>query len=195
MFKTGKIMTKTHSWQTYVAHPLTALVFAWATWRFVDHYQLLEFFAAPLAAAGVVGVAYLFLSRRYDPILSIIFLVMALFSGFQAHQIPAKMHVQQESVEEQIKSKLLVLSAAKKWALQKNQVVPALSEDEAQHGCGKQVQFFDCDSAPCHYQNEKPLYQALYLKERGHLELWSVDEQFQVSNETLANNVQNQPDL
>lgn len=70
-------------WQTFGAHPITALLLAGSTFTALNRFSVLDFPAAPFAAAAVVFVSLLFLSRKYDPSLSAIFLGVALFTAYK----------------------------------------------------------------------------------------------------------------
>jgi hypothetical protein len=66
------------SLQKYVLNPIIALFLGWGVARFVGHYHLLEFSGAPGICFGLFSLSYLLLSQKYDLILSLVFLVLAL---------------------------------------------------------------------------------------------------------------------
>lgn len=97
-------------WQKYFLHPLTALIMALSAYHFVDHYALLDFRGAPHAVFVVIFLAYLLLAKKYDPSLSVIFFLIALFAGYKAYKIPE--HAPNQAVtEEKIAQKLGILAA------------------------------------------------------------------------------------
>lgn len=73
--------------QKYILHPITALLLGWGVARFVGHYHLLEFSGASGICFALFAVAYLLLSRKYDLVLSIVFLVVALGIFTQSWQM------------------------------------------------------------------------------------------------------------
>lgn len=75
------------SLQKYVLHPITALFLGWGVARFVDHYHLLEFPWAPEICFALFATSYLLLSRKYDLVLSLVFLVLALGIFTQSWQM------------------------------------------------------------------------------------------------------------
>jgi hypothetical protein len=98
------------SWQKYIIHPLTALLFAVGTAKFIEHYQILEFPYAWLISFILVAVGYLFLSRKYDPSLSIVFFLASGFVGYQAMNLHM-LKPQALSSEQLTLRKLYVLNA------------------------------------------------------------------------------------
>ncbi len=70
-------------WQTYGVHPITAFLLAGSTFTALTRFPILDFSGAPLAAAAVIGVSFLLLSRKYDPSLSAIFLGLALVTAYK----------------------------------------------------------------------------------------------------------------
>lgn len=73
--------------QRFVLHPLTALLFAFAVGRCLYVYEIVTFDYAWVLGAVFVFVGFLFLSRKYDPTLSSVFLGAALFFAYQAYSI------------------------------------------------------------------------------------------------------------
>lgn len=65
--------------QKFIIHPLTAFFFAVPAGLAVQRYGILEFPLAPWAAGGFVFLSYLFLLRRSDTTLTVIFFLAALF--------------------------------------------------------------------------------------------------------------------
>lgn len=102
--------------QKFVIHPITALFFAFAVTRFIHHFQILEFSYAAVLSFILVFLGYVLLSRKYDPILSYIFLAGALFIGFKALQLPERIHVISEKPDQLMIKKLNSLAALVKYS-------------------------------------------------------------------------------
>lgn len=93
-----------------VLHIITALGFAWSVAVFVHHYDLIEFAGAPVLSFVFVFFGYWFLSHKYDPSLTIIFLVVAIFVFYRAATLPEKKIVE-EPFEKVAAQKLSVLTS------------------------------------------------------------------------------------
>lgn len=75
------------SLQKYVLHPLTALLLAAGLTQFIHHFQLIDVPYAATLSFLIVFASYLLLSKKYDPILSVICLFLALMLFYKVATI------------------------------------------------------------------------------------------------------------
>ncbi|MCP5463860.1 MAG: hypothetical protein H7A33_02430 [Deltaproteobacteria bacterium] len=98
-----------HPWQKYILHPLTALLLAIGSALFFKRYEFVAFPYSWFVTAVLVFVGYLLLSKKYDPILSLIFFGVAVFVMLKAAQLTGP--VPQKPLDLQdYQEKLLVLA-------------------------------------------------------------------------------------
>lgn len=91
--------------QKYFLHPVTALILAYGSAAFVHRYQLLEFPYASYCMFGFVFISFLLLARKYDLILSYMFLGAGIFVFYKAMTIPPVQPIKADSsVEAKLKT-------------------------------------------------------------------------------------------
>lgn len=130
-------------------HPLTAGMLAFAAFRVVSIFDLISFPFAPLIAAAVAFGGTLLLSRKYDPLLSCIFLVLALVIFFKAAAV-RKTVPMVPPLEDLAVIKLHVLAALVKDASLRLDTLPAtLPEMETKTLAGDRFTFGYCAGDSC----------------------------------------------
>lgn len=179
-------MTIVHPWQKRFVHPLTAVILSGSVGHFVHHFHLLDFSFAWLAAALVVLVGYFFLSRRYDPTLSVIFFVISLVVGYQALQLSNPVEAPQLALEDRIENHLLLLESAKRINSVKNRSILSTKDFLV---FSENVKFIDCGVNECQNleNDQRPLWQAVYSKNVNESEVWSLTSAFKVTKQPILN--------
>lgn len=164
-----------------VLHLITALGFAWGVAAYVHRYDLLEFAYAPGLSSVFVFVGYLFLSRRYDPSLSVIFLVVAVFVFYQAVTLSEKKAVA-EPFEKVAAQKLSVLaSLVEEHRIRTGRLPNDLNKWIMQNG----QDIFYCVRKDCDPEltKENPGLYFIGMRdmlERGDPDFWYIDDAFHV---------------
>jgi len=135
--------------QKYFLHPLTAIFFATAAALTVYHYQLIDFSYSHYAVFGFVFLSYMFLSKKYDPSMTYIFLLVAAFifyKGLQIKPLPANT----VASEETLKNKLSVLaSLIKAYEIEKGDLPETMADFSGELITQNNIKFSYCSRDLC----------------------------------------------
>lgn len=180
--------------QKYVLHPLTALIMAFAVAQFMSHYQIVEFHLAAELSFIIVFIGYLFLSRKYDPSLTFIFLGVALFMGYKAMGIPGHTTTAQAPTDQILVQKLSSLVALVKFdEIQKGQLPSSLEGLKMPLIETKDFQFQYCrqDDSCSRSLGQSSFYIIANKATKGDREKsWYIDDKFVITKKNqMGDNV------
>lgn len=189
--------------QKYILHPITGLFFAFGTALFIHHYHLIEFPYAATVSFGLVFISYLFLSKKYDSILSFVFLLVSLFVFYSGVKLPRKdIAVATSLSEEQIKNKLMILaSLVKTYHIDHGEWPESLNEAMAESVMVPDYEFYYCAKKACEPDLLKSglrglddkLFVVTAKHKVGERQMWSIDESLKPRQHFFPAPIESQP--
>lgn len=88
---------------------MTALLLAAGSARFIAHYNLVEFPGAPIFSFAFIFMSSLFLSKKYEPALHVLFFSLSLVIAYKAINLKERAH--SINLQEQKLNRLFVAAA------------------------------------------------------------------------------------
>lgn len=169
----------------FILHTITAFCFACGVAVYIRHYHLLEFPHAPLLSFVFVFVGYMFLSRKYDPSLTVLFLVLSGFVFYRAISLPEKKSAN-KSREEIITQKLSVLCAlVGDYKIRTGKLPKDLSELTPEFVCERGFTCHYCVKKDCAMSltKENPGLYFIWMRDMSDdkdKNIWYVDDSFRI---------------